>query len=119
MKELNNKKLKHLKIDGFVFCVALIMTIVLISLVLIELRLVGGAISAILLGIMIYCAICLKRPKELDDIQKYKEILAYLQGKTLEEINNERNRRRKIFKSVVYAVICGIIISVIIALYNL
>lgn len=58
-------------------------TVVLVVPLFLYLNFIGIAIWLVLFGITMYYAICLEKQKKTHDIQTYREIIAFTEGKNL------------------------------------
>lgn len=74
---------------------------------------IGFGIWAVLAGITFYVAIILEKEKRKFDVQTFKEIIAFREGKSLDEIEKAREEGKRPYQKVLLAVASGIITGVI------
>lgn len=119
MKEqIQTEDIKKLNRDGAIFCVLLLAVVVLPIPLAIFLDFIGIGIWALLFIVTSYYAFRIEKQKKAHDIQTYKEIVAFSEGKNLTELEKscERGKRpyQKIF-SVFGSALIALIISMAIA----
>lgn len=68
---------------------------------------------AVLFAVAMYYALKVEKHKKQRDIQTYKEILAYNEGKTLDEIEKARESGKRNYQKVLLAIASGVITLVI------
>ena len=54
---------------------------------------VGGAIWAVITAVSLFTAVKVEKLKKANDLTTYKEIKAYMEGKSLDEISAERIKK--------------------------
>ena len=69
---------------------------------------VGMMIWAILAVVSIYVAFLVEKKKKEFDIQTYKEIVAFTEGKNLDEISKAREEGKRVYQKVSLAIFAGI-----------
>ncbi|MCS4470330.1 helix-turn-helix domain-containing protein [Clostridium botulinum] len=82
-EEIKTEDIKRFNRDGTIFTVLLMATVVLVVPLFLYLNFIGIAIWLVLFGITMYYAICLEKQKKTHDIQTYREIIAFTEGKNL------------------------------------
>ncbi len=82
-EEIKTEDIKRFNRDGTIFTVLLMATVVLVVPLFLYLNFIGIAIWLVLFGITMYYAICLEKQKKAHDIQTYREIIAFTEGKNL------------------------------------
>lgn len=70
---------------------------------------VGGVIWAVLYMVTMYFGIQVEKQKKSFDIQTYKEILAFMEGKTLDDIEKARECGKRSYQKVLLVVCSGAI----------
>lgn len=80
-------------------------------------------------GIAIWCAIVIitvivmvpvERYKNQFDMQTYKEIVAFSEGKTLTSIEKAKEEAKRPYQSILYALVCGVVVALVnVAIYFL
>lgn len=76
----------------------------------------GIAIWLALLGITMWFAFRIEKEKKTFDIQTYKEIIAFTEGKCLDEIEKAREEGKRLYQKIFLAAASGLITFVIAAL---
>ena len=114
MKEqIETEDIKKLNHDGMIFCILLIATVVLVIPLFLYLDFTGIAIWFVLYGVTMYYAMRLERQKKAHDIQTYKEILAFTDGKRLDEIEKNREYEKRPYQKALLVILVGLVTVVI------
>ena len=105
MKEqINEADQKNFARLGNIFTVLLILAMVSPVPLLHFFGITGGIIWAVLCGVMMYFAcLCEKKKKQLN-IYTYREIVAFLEGKQLDEITKERENAKRPYQQILLAI---------------
>lgn len=120
MKEqIKTEDIKKMNHDSIIFCVLLIATVVLIVPLFLYLKFIGMAVWLLLFGITMYYAMRLEKQKKLHDIQTYREILAFTEGKKLDEIEKNREQGKRRYQTVLYAIAAALITVAIVTAMSL
>lgn len=120
MKEqIKTEDIKKMNHDSIIFCVLLIATVVLIVPLFLYLEFIGMAVWLLLFGITMYYAMRLEKQKKLHDIQTYREILAFSEGKKLDEIEKNREQGKRRYQTVLYAIAAALITVAIVTAMSL
>lgn len=69
----------------------------------------GMAIWLVLLGITMWFAFRIEKKKKTFDIQTYKEIIAFTEGKCLDEIEKAREEGKRLYQKIFLAAASGLI----------
>lgn len=69
----------------------------------------GMAIWLVLLGITMWFAFRIEKKKKTFDIQTYKEIVAFTEGKSLDEIEKAREEGKRLYQKIFLAAASGLI----------
>ena len=80
-KQVVQDDVRKFKRDSVIFTVLMIVTLLSAIPLFLYLELVGIALWLIIAGVMIFCSIRLNKQKRNNNIQTYREILAYMEGK--------------------------------------
>ena len=105
MKEqIKTEDIKKLNRDSVIFSVLLIVAVVSVIPLFLYLNFMGVTIWLLLCGSVMYYALRLEKQKKEHDIQTYKEILAFTEGKMLDEIERKREKEKRRYQAVVYAI---------------
>lgn len=105
MKEqINEEDQKNFARLGNILTVLFILTIVSPVPLWHFLGITGGIIWAVLWGVMMYFAyLCEKKKKQLN-IHTYREIVAFTEGKQLDEITKERENAKRPYQQILLAI---------------
>lgn len=111
--EVNMIDVKAFKKDSNIFTVLFVL-VVLAPFFVCKFISVWSVIAyAALFAVAMYYAIKVEKHKKQHDIQTYKEILAYNEGKTLDEIEKARESGKRNYQKVLLAIASGVITLVI------
>ena len=115
-KEINVTEIKKFNRCAAIYGILLVLTI--ISLVpLIKMMSWYGMIPwAILYGITVYYAFKADKIKKDNDISTYKEIVAFTEGRQLDEIEQQREIGKRPYQTVIYMIGSGVIAFVVVYL---
>lgn len=80
-KQVVQDDVRKFKRDTVIFTVLMIVTLLSAIPLFLYLELVGIALWLVIAGVMIFCSIRLNKQKRNNNIQTYREILAYIEGK--------------------------------------
>ena len=73
----------------------------------------GFGIWGVLAGVTIVMAVIIEKKKKKFDIGTYREIAAFMDGKTLDEISKTREEAKRPYQKILLAIACGVIALVI------
>lgn len=79
---------------------------------------VGIGIWAVLFAVAMYVAILVEKKKKQFDIQTYREIVAFTEGTSLDEIAKAREEGKRIYQKVLAGVLAGVITFAIAVLFG-
>lgn len=114
MKEqIRTEDIKKLNLYGTIFGVLLLTTVVSVVPLFIYLDIIGIAIWVLIFGITMYYAICIEKQKKAHDIQTYREIVAFSEGKKLDEIEKVRESGKRLYQKVLLAICSGLVALVV------
>lgn len=112
-KEIDSQEYAKFQKDSAVFTVLFIaLLIVPVPLVMLW-KWVGMALYLCLFGIGMYFAVRIERYKKKYDIQTYKEIVAFANGKSLDEIEKAREEGKRPYQKAFLAVSSAVLVVVI------
>ncbi len=118
MKEkINKSELQKFNRDGAIFTSLLILFIVSAVPLTVFWGYYGLIISAIIWGISMFYAHRIEKYKKSNDIQTYKEIISFTEGKRLDEIEKAQEYGKRPYQKVLSAFICGLITFVVCMLF--
>ena len=113
VKEADIKQLNH---DSAIYAVLLLAAIILPIPLAHFLGFVGIGIWAVLMVVTLYYAIRIEKQKKKFDIQTYKEIIAFSEGKRLDEMEKNREIGKRPYQTVLLAIGSGVVTAAIAAL---
>lgn len=111
MKEyIKNEDIQKFQKDGIIFSILLVATVVsVVPLFLMVDGYIGIVAWVVLFGISMYYALRIEKQKKVHDIQTYKEVIAFSEGKRLDEIERNREYGKRPYQKLLYAIASGII----------
>lgn len=113
-EEIKMEDIAILKRDSTIFAVLLAATVVTIVPLFLYLDFAGIAIWIILFGITMYYAIRIEKQKKIHEIKTYKEIVAFIEGKRLDEIEQTRESGKRPYQAVLYIIGSALITAVVV-----
>lgn len=114
MKEVINKdNIKHFYREGKIFTALMILFILSFVPLYAFLDIYGFIISGMIFIATMYYAIRIERIKKKNDVQSYKEIVAFLDGKRLDEIEKQQEIAKRPYQKVLLALGAGAITLVV------
>ncbi len=112
-KEIDAQEFEKFQKDGNVFAVLFIILLI-VPVPLVMLWKWGGlAVYLALFGITMIYAVRIEKYKKKYDIQTYKEIVAFTDGKSLDEIEKTREEAKRPYQKVLLAAGAGLLVVVI------
>lgn len=112
-KEIDAQEFEKFQKDGNVFAVLFIILLI-VPVPLVMLWKWGGlAVYLALFGITMIYAVRIEKYKKKYDIQTYKEIVAFTDGKSLDEIEKTREEAKRPYQKVLLAAGAGVLVVVI------
>lgn len=112
-EEINKADLKKFNRDGAIFTVLLVLLMVSAVPLVVFLSHYGFIVLAVLFAVTIYFSIKLEKYKKDHDIQTYKEIVSFSEGKRLDEIEKAQETGKRPYQKLFAALICGILALVV------
>lgn len=112
-EELNKSQLQKFNRDGAIFTSLLLLFIVSIVPLAVFFNYYGLIISAIIWGISMYYAHRIEKYKKNNDIQTFKEIVSFTEGKRLDEIEEAQEHGKRPYQKVLSVFICALITLVV------
>ena len=120
MKEkINEQEIKKLNYYGNIFSVHFVITILLAVPLFFWLEQLAFIPFGILFVITMYWALKVEKVKKDNDIQTYKEIVAFSEGKRLDEIQKQREIGKRPYQNVLKGIVAGIVTIVVCFLIEL
>ena len=83
------------------------------------LRITGIVIWAVLAAVTLFVALAVEKKKKQFDIQTYREIIAFSEGKRLDEIEKERENGKRSYQKTLLIMGSGIITLIIAVVFGL
>lgn len=108
-KEINAQEFAKFEKDSIVFSILLVAVIVLPIPLIVSFKWWGAAAYAIVGAAGMYYAIKVEKQKKKFDIQTYKEIVAFTEGTSLDEIEKAREVGKRPYQKAFLAIGAGII----------
>lgn len=116
MKEKINEDItSRFKKDSTIFGILLILSIVLIVPMNKYFGIAGDIIWLSIFGVAMFYAIRIEKVKKENDIYTYKEIVAFQNGEKLDEIEKNREKKKRNYQAIIF-VLATAIISLLIAI---
>ena len=104
-QEVNAADVKAMNRDAIIFSILLAATIILPVPLLKWFNLYGLIPELLIWGAAMYFARCLERIKNANNVQSYKEILAFSEGKRLDEIEQKVEAGKRPYQKVLLALL--------------
>lgn len=98
---------------SIIFSVLLGSVMIFTAPLVIYLEWLGAAIALILFLITFLFSLKVEKFKKEKDIQTYKEILSFMNGEHLDEIDKQREAAKRPYQKFVYVLVCSIIAAII------
>lgn len=73
----------------------------------------GIAIWVVIFGAALYTAVLVEREKKKFDVQTYREILAFTEGKSLSEIEKAREEGKRVYQKAFLVIATGVITLIV------
>lgn len=112
-EEINKNELQRFNRDGAVFAVLLLLSVVSTVPLSVFLGYYGLLIAAVLFAAALCFAIRLEKYKKNHDIQTYKEIIAFTEGKRLDELEKAQEYGKRPYQKAFLALASALIALVI------
>lgn len=119
MKEqIKAEDISNFKRMNTIFSILFICAIVLPIPLYEFLGVVGIILWVILFAVTMYFAIIVEKQKKKFDMQTYKEIVAFYEGKKLDEIDKAREEGKRPYQKVVLAIISGLVTVMFVLIFE-
>lgn len=112
-EEINKNDLKQFNRDGAIFTVLLILSMVSVVPLTVFLGFYGLIIACLIWGISMLYALRIEKFKKKNDIQTYKEIISFTEGKRLDEIEKAYEYGKRPYQKLLLALASGAIAFII------
>lgn len=111
--EIQGSEIKAFNHDSNIFSVLLLASIISVAPLVIFLKTLGMVLSALLFAVTFYYALRVEKHKKKNDIQTYKEILAFVEGKQLDQIEKHQEFGKRPYQKVLLALGSGLLTLVV------
>lgn len=108
-EEIKDTELKKFNHYGSIFTVLLLLTMVSIVPLLLIFDFYGLIISVILFAFTMYFALKVEKCKKDNNIQTYKEIVAFTEGKRLDEIESQQEYGKRPYQKLLIVIGFGLV----------
>lgn len=112
-EEIKTEDIKRFNRDGTVFTILLMTTVVLVVPLFLYLNFIGITIWLVIYGITMYYAKRLEKQKKTHDIQTYREIIAFTEGKKLDQIEKRCEIGKRPYQKALLVICLGLITLVV------
>lgn len=112
-EEINKSEIKRFNRDGAIFTILLILSIVSVVPLTVFLDFYGLIISSVIWGISMFFALRIEKFKKSKDIQTYKEIVSFTEGKRLDEIEKSQEYGKRPYQKFLLALLSGLIAFIV------
>lgn len=106
-EEIKTQDMKEIYKASNIFAVLLCVSIIAIAPLIFFLEILGAVIAAILFMVTMIYAFKVEKYKKQNDVQTYKEILAFFNGEKLDEIDKQREYGKRPYQKFLLAIGCG------------
>lgn len=107
-KQIDMEDIRKFNRDGAIFGGLLIAVVVSVVPLFLFLDFIGIVLWIVLAALSMYYAIRIEKQKKTHDVQTYKEILAFSQGKRLDEIEKIREQGKRPYQTILSVIISGL-----------
>ena len=115
--EINKNELQKFNRNGAIFGLLLVILVVSAVPLAAFLEHYGLVITGILFVSSMYFALKVEKFKKSNDIQTYKEIISFTEGKRLDEIEKAQELGKRPYQKVILAFACGLIAFMVCILF--
>ena len=106
-EQIKEEDIKKWNRGSLIFFVLLAATAVLAVPLFLYGHGIGVVLWILLVGVTVYDAVRIEKQKKIHNIQTYREIVAFTQGKRLDEIEKIRESAKRPYQTVLYAIVAG------------
>ncbi|SHK26599.1 DNA-binding transcriptional regulator, XRE-family HTH domain [Clostridium cavendishii DSM 21758] len=112
-EEIKTDDIKKFNRDGEIFTLLLIATGVLVLPLFLFLEFIGVVIWLVIFGATMYYARRVEKQKKTYDVQTFREIIAFTEGKKLDEIEKKCEIAKRPYQDVISVICSGLIAAVV------
>lgn len=102
-EEIKEVEINKLNRYGTIFTILLVVTIISAVPLVLWFDVYGMAAGVILFGVTMYFALKVEKVKKENDVQTYKEIVAFTEGKRLDEIDKIQESGKRLYRKILLA----------------
>lgn len=102
-EEIKEVEINKLNRYGTIFTILLVVTIISAVPLVLWFDVYGMAVGVILFGVTMYFALKVEKVKKENDVQTYKEIVAFTEGKRLDEIDKIQESGKRLYQKILLA----------------
>lgn len=118
-EKINEKELAKFERDSNIFTILMLAVVILPIPLAHYFGVVGLIAFLVVVAVTMYFAIRIEKVKKYLDIQTYKEIEAFLEGKSLDEIEKEREKGKRPYQKILLAIGSGLIALLVAIFFGL
>lgn len=108
MKEqIKQEDIKKLSRDSMIYTVLLVVLILAAVPLFLYLDVLGAVLWFLLWGVGMFWAFRIEKQKKAHDIQSYREIVAFTEGRQLDELEKAQERAKRPYQKVLLALGCA------------
>lgn len=111
--QIQTEDIRKFNRDGAIFTGLMLAMILSAAPLLVYLGYIGIAIWVVLTSMTLYYAIRVERQKKRYDIQTYKEIVAFTEGKRLDEIEKAREFGKRPYQKLLLSIASALIALIV------
>lgn len=115
--EVNKEEVRKLNSLSWVYTALLLACIILPMPLAKLLGWIGMGVYLVLLAVTMVVAFRIEKIKKVNNVQTYREILAFTRGERLDEIASYREEGKRLYQKILGAVICGLLALAVCALF--
>lgn len=115
-KEINKAEVAEFNRFSKIFSVLFIISIIVFVPLLVFLRIYGAVIWAVLYLIMLGFGVKVEKLKKNNDLHTYKEIVAFSEGKCLDEIQEQREIGKRPYQAILKPLMGAVVGIIIVAI---
>lgn len=112
-EEINKSEITRFNRDGAIFTILLVLTIVSTVPLTVFLGTYGLIIAGVIWGISMFYALRIEKFKKNNNIQTYKEIVSFTEGKRLDEIEKAQEYGKRPYQKILLALLSGLIAFIV------
>ena len=112
-KEIDTQEYARFQKDGVIFTILFIVLLIIPVPLVMILKWFGLALYLCLFGISMYFAVRIEKYKKKYDIQTFKEIVLFNEGKSLDEIEKAREEGKRPYQKLLLAVGSAVVAAII------